>query len=293
MKCLFNKYCDINPIDEHLDKVPKILYKYRSFDLCGYSLRLASKGEVFFASASDFNDPFDNYFIPKSKFEDLKGDELDEFLRKKAKQHYPYESDDFIENKVKIGKERHQKLKKDKYQIMDDILQVQYGSFGICSLSANPKSLPLWAYYGDSHKGICIGISTSKLANQQRELLKSQRLLMLRKVIYRKKIPVINIDIKSDIESFDISEKELNEIEMTLYAKSVCWKHEEEYRLIFHDYTLKSFTFGSDAIEEIIVGYKASENNIKSLLNHLKINNSQAVIKKANRSLSKYEIIFD
>jgi hypothetical protein len=82
-------------------------------------------------------------------------------------------------------------------------------------------------------------------------------------------------------------------IEMTLCTKSINWKHEKEYRLIFHNNVSKNFIFGTDAIEEIIVGYKASKNNINSLLNHLNINNSKAVIKKANRSLSKYEIIFD
>jgi len=285
VKCLFSKNGDINPIDEHLNKVPKILYKYRSFDPCGYSLKLASKGEVFFASAKDFNDPFDNYFIPKSELENLDGDSLDYILRKKAKQFYKDASDNFIEKMVEKGKRRLKEFQINKRPIMKQLLNKQYSSFGICSLSANPKSLPMWAYYGDSHKGLCIGIKTSTIAQHQRYLIKSNILLMLHKVFYTKKIPIVHFGINTNFDND-------KEILKTLYTKSINWKHEEEYRLIFEKYFSKSYLFGTDAIAEVIIGNRANKKNIISLLKELKESNSNAVVKREICSESEYKIDF-
>lgn len=186
---------------------------------------------------------------------------------------------------VEIGKIQHQKLKNNKDLVMKDILKVQYRAFGICSLTDNPKSLPMWAYYGDSHKGLCIGIKTSTIAQHQRYLLKSNILLMLHKVFYTKKIPIVHFEINTNSDND-------KEILKTLYTKSINWKHEEEYRLIFEKYFSKSYLFGTDAIAEVIIGNRANKKNIMSLFKELKESNSNAVVKRAICSESEYKIDF-
>ena len=65
-----------NPLSDNIEDLPKVFYKYRSFDPDGYAIQLAINGDAYFASAKDFNDPFDNYFIPKTKLANLEGVEL-------------------------------------------------------------------------------------------------------------------------------------------------------------------------------------------------------------------------
>ncbi len=58
---------------------------------------------------------------------------------------------------------------------------------------------------------------------------------------------------------------QLNELEATLYTKSECWRHEDEYRLIFQGYAARSYVFGEDAIAEVIIGSRASDEDMAML----------------------------
>lgn len=125
------KHIDINPINKNLDKIPNILYKYRNFDANGYGIRLATHGEVYFASGKEFNDPFECYFIPKSKLIDFEGKKLDEYLRSKALFHNPQASEQEIRQFIKLGVEQHRKLKIGDPTAMDSVMEIQYNNFGI------------------------------------------------------------------------------------------------------------------------------------------------------------------
>lgn len=283
-----NKNNDLNPMYENLNKIPGLLYKYRSFDSCGHSLQLASNGEVYFASAKDFNDPLDNYFIPNSEVANYKGKKLDYHLREKALKYFPDVSKNELEKKIKIMKKRQNMMKSNDPQIIDEVMKIQYNSFGICSLSSNPKSLPTWAYYADSHMGMCIGLKASEIASHQRELCHRERLMMLHEVDYTNNIPNVCVDNEPDAKH-----QSLKEIEATLFTKSNCWKHEKEYRLIFKDYVSKSYIFGTRAVGEILIGYKASDKKIELLLKQLNSANSDAVVKRAIRPKDKYTMEFE
>lgn len=279
---------EINPMDENLNRIPKILYKYRSFDSCGYGLALASNGEAYFSSAKDFNDPFDNYFIPTSKITDYEGKELIEYLENKARQHYPSANKDEIKELIERGVEQRSKLKAGDPSARERILETQYKKFGIFSLTANPNSIPMWAYYGDSHKGICVGLRSSIIAQHQINLLQQREIFMLHQVDYSDNIPGYCVDI----ETGGISEKQLHDLEVTLYTKSNYWEHEAEYRLIFHNYVAKNYIFGTDSVAEILIGLRAGSEDIDTLLNQLRLSNSKSIVKQAIQSQSNYALIF-
>jgi len=252
---------NLNPMDLNLDNIPKILYKYRSFDPGGYSLKLALNGEVYFSSAEYFNDPFDNYFIPWSESDNLEGEELRFYLHGKALQHHPEADEQTINEYVEKGLEYHYLRKIGDPQALKLVRKTQIENWGIASLTANPKSLPMWGYYGDCHKGLCIGLRTLKVALHQRKLCQQNKLLLLHKVKYSEIIPEVCIDISPK----GISKSERDEIEATLYIKSYQWKHEDEYRLIFSQYVAKNYIFGKDSVAEVIIGAKASKDNRDSL----------------------------
>ena len=279
---------DVNPMDDNLERIPKILYKYRSFDSCGYSVKLASNGEAYFASAKDFNDPFDNYFIPATKMTDYEGEDLVAFLQEKARQHYPGSNESKIQELVELGKKQHQKLKAGDPEAIEPILQTQHNGFGIFSLTAEPGSLPMWAYYGGCHKGMCIGLQSAVIAQHQRALLQQNKFMMLHKVHYCERPPEYCIDIGAS----GMTDTQLNKLEATLYTKSERWKHEDEYRLIFHRYAARSYLFGEDAVAEVIIGSRTSDEDMAVLLEQLSRSESKATVKRAVRSQSQYALEF-
>ncbi len=280
---------ELNPMDENLDRIPEVLYKYRSFDSCGYSVKLACNGEAYFASAKDFNDPFDNYFIPITKMTNLEGDDLVVFLREKTRQHYPEASETQIQELVESGKKQHERLRRGDPQALEPIMQVQYEGFGIFSLTPKPISLPMWAYYADCHKGMCVGFRSAVIAQHQRALLRRNKLMMLHKVHYYEKPPEYCIDI----ELGGMTDAQLNQLEATLYTKSESWSHEDEYRLIFQRYAAKNYVFGEDAIAEVIIGSRTSYEDIAMLFGQLRLSKSRATVKRAVRSQSKYTFEFE
>jgi hypothetical protein len=281
-----SKSSDVNPMDENLPRIPKILYKYRSFDSCGYGVKLASHGEAYFASAKDFNDPFDNYFIPTTKVTNYEGEDLVAFLRRKAKEHYPGSNESKTNELVELGKKRHQRRKDGDPRVMEPVFQVQYNGFGIFSLTAEPRSLPMWAYYGDCHKGMCIGLRSAVIAKHQRKLLREKKLMMLHKVHYCKRPPEYCIDIGIG----GTTDTQLHDLEATLYTKSECWKHEDEYRLIFRGYAARTYTFGTDAVAEVIIGSRTSPEDLAVLLEQLSMPKSKVTLKRAVRSQSQYAL---
>ena len=286
MNSMLPKSNDLNPMDENAERIPSILYKYRSFDSCGHSVQLASNGEAYFASAKDFNDPFDNYFIPTTEMTTYEGEELVVFLLKKAKQHYPGADESKIQQLVELGKEQHQRMKDGDPRAIESVLHVQYNGFGIFSLTPDPGSLPMWAYYGDCHKGMCVGLRSAVIAQHQSALLRQNMLLMLHKVDYSSRPPEICIDIGAG----GMTDTQRDQLEATLYTKYEHWKHEDEYRLIFHRYVGRSYIFGTDAVAEVIIGSRASEEDMAVLLGQLNRSESKATVKRAVRSQSQYAL---
>ena len=71
MDTAMTKSGDLNLILDNLERIPPVLYKYRTFDECRYGVSLAVGGASFFASAQSLNDPFDTHFHPTSILTEL------------------------------------------------------------------------------------------------------------------------------------------------------------------------------------------------------------------------------
>ncbi len=271
-----------------MNQLPKVLYKYRSFDKNGYGKQMALGGVAYFSSAKELNDPFETQFTPQSKLLELDGEALHSFLHEKTLAHYPNVSADRIMELVQTGIQRREYLLNRDPRGIEPILDVQNRKYGILSLTATPKSIPMWGYYADSHKGICVGFDMKSIAEHQNNLLKRDEILSLRKVRYKKRLPVCNIDFNGD----RTQTSELEALEATVYTKSRVWKHEEEYRLLFFDHPSFAYTFGSDAIAEVIVGINAKEEDYLPLITQLVKTNPEVKILRAVNSISTYAIEF-
>ncbi|BBO77685.1 hypothetical protein DSCW_51020 [Desulfosarcina widdelii] len=111
---------------------------------------------------------------------------------------------------------------------------------------------------------------------------------MLHKVDYSMRPPEICIDIGNG----GVTDMQRDQMETTLYTKSVHWKHEDEYRLIFRRYVGRSYIFGTDAVAEVIIGSRASDEDMAALLGYLNRSESKATVKRAIRSQSQYALEF-
>jgi hypothetical protein len=117
---------DFNPINNNLDKIPYILYKYRTFDDKGYGIDMAINGNVYFASRKEINDPFECYFIPRSKISEYEGEELEKYLESRAHFHFKSASRQEINDFIQVGITQKEKLLKGDPTAMDAVMEVQY-----------------------------------------------------------------------------------------------------------------------------------------------------------------------
>jgi len=278
-----------NPILDNLDNIPPLLYKYRTFDECGYGMEMAVHGRSYFSSAVDFNDPFDCYFIPISKATQLPLAKLKRYIKQKVKQHFPESNRAERRNREKQALQRMKEQKHNPRAFIPDVLEVQYRNIGVLSLTQRYNSLPMWAYYADNHSGLCIGLRTEVIGKHQIEMLQQGQVLSLYNVQYTDNVPVVTVDHNPGV----ITEEERNEIARTFYTKSNAWKHESETRLIFWHYAKSIYEFGTDAVGEIIIGARAESVNIEALLSALRDAKSSAVVKRAVRSHNNFSLDFE
>ena len=280
-----------NPIEENLENLPSLLYKYRAFDEDNYGIKMATTGEAFFSSARNLNDPFEHYFIPESKFIDLPEDELKQYIYKKTKQRFPKANQLERKELERRAWKRAMIHREDPTIAAVELLELQYEKFGILSLVRDWNSLPMWAYYSENHEGICIGLKTEVIAKKQKQLLTEEDILLaLYDVIYTIEIPHINVDTPLDDDSAD---ENFDETEAVHCTKSIHWKHEDEIRLIMWNHPGTAYSFGTDAIGEVIIGLNAKDDNVEKLKDELRRVKSNAIIKRAIKSKEKYGLTFE
>lgn len=111
-------------------------------------------------------------------------------------------------------------------------ISINDNSLKICCFSKNNDSIPMWAYYGGSHSGICIEYDTSLLSD----------------------------NIKQHIHDIEyLSERSENDVH---FKKSEAWKHENELRIILSDIDINKNELDFDCITGVFLGnnYDFSDN---------------------------------
>lgn len=201
-----------------MNKIPKVLYKYRDWGL-KFNKSILENFEIYFSSPSQFNDPFDSTIpvrydllskseIIKKSYELLKDE--DPFLSRKAIRS---ES----KSRLKSGYYKNKKSQKE--------FQIEYRNknFGIFSLSSDPKNIIMWSHYSNSHKGFCVGFDTEKLLEYIHSKFQHDGpIIDLYDVIYQAEYPIFD---PKNLTAENFAEEPLR-------VKSSSWKYESEYRLI-------------------------------------------------------------
>lgn len=171
----------------------------------------------FFASPSDFNDPFDckNLFTFHGASDSDWRIFLTNFLTYQEPHLTEQERKQAIEKVIKSREHRSREKLAEQVEKWGEILEKQSRRLGIVCLSERPDGILMWAHYGSSHRGFCLEFDA--------EILKQT--FYCSRVRYRKQYPTFSDFVRSDLE----------EIARTfVLTKSNHWKYEKEVRLILN-----------------------------------------------------------
>lgn len=232
---------EISPDDPNfLAGVPEILYKYRDWEM-SFHQDLILKGEVYFSSFDQLNDPFEGA-VPFRYYTE----QLTEENMKVKFEKYCRETMHGIED-IEIQERWQHELKTKLWENPDHLREHEANArrkfneaFGIYSLSEGRDKYLLWSYYANSHKGFCIGFNSKKLVTHLQ--------CSITKVSYVPDIPRLNV-----FEHPMTIGRKLTE------TKGEIWSHEGEYRLKKMLHARKALKIAPDIIEEIVFGVKTDD----------------------------------
>lgn len=162
--------------------------------------------------------------------------------------------------------------------------------FGILCLTESPKNLLMWAHYADSHQGFVIEFDSDH-PYFDRRLTSEDDFRCLKKVIYRKNRPNIDLSEIKNIEPF--------------LTKGEEWGYETEWRIM--DNLQKAseiigegvngihlFNFPKSIVKAVIMGCKMSETKKLEIKNILSSSIEYANVKFVQTQIdqSKYALTF-
>lgn len=239
------------------ENAPSILYKYRFFDQKEKHLQLITHSELWFSCANKFNDPFDISFT--FNFDGLNTELAERWAKKLVKRDEPNLTPAQCEKKAltRLSEIRGDSNYSD--HMKKEFIEINYDTFGICSLCERNDNLLIWAHYSQNHTGFCVGLSVKHLDTLSRGFVKEKSLLDLHKVRYSRTLPNPNF-FESMLSDDD------NCILDFITTKFTDWSYEQEYRLVFWDYVNKALNVDYSAICEVILGCRITEENKNKLI---------------------------
>lgn len=218
------------------EAVPNRLYKYRS--LASDRDRVFTRdiivgGQLFFANAVAFNDPFDT--LPRVT---LTAD------RKVLHAAYRRLVDSQLEGEPRPARRRTLAsfLRTPLAKMQRDLeLSAQRHSleFGICSMTADPAHVLLWSHYAANHTGVCLGFSTTP----------GSYFTFAQQVRYSADRPVVE---------WTRPDKDQVLFE-ALLTKADFWRYEAEWRLFELEHGTGVRPFAAEKLDTIIFGARTTE----------------------------------
>lgn len=251
--------------------IPKIIYKYRSWDE-SYHRDLIFNQELFLSSSSKFNDPFDTGLPFKYKKEDLTPENIFLKLIEVARRKYPTKTEEEIHT-IAYERQSTTDFLDDSYWLDDsrkwkkDIEE----KYGICSFTKNKNNLLMWSHYASSHNGFVVGFDSEIISNHISGCIGP--------VNYSSKFP--EIEIQENIEF---------EILKLLYTKSTAWEYEEEIRITKFGSSNKIINIPKESIKEIILGCNLKPQAKEEVINFVKSNLNNACLFEATLDQSEFKL---
>lgn len=256
--------------------IPEKVYKYRTWK-DSYHKNILLYNELYLASPSDFNDPFDCRIAPD--FINATEEEINKWLNELSVK--------LNVNTKDLARRLENRMEFQRWYENEVIFKDQDKYYGILSLSCKWDSILMWSHYSESHKGFCVGFCEEKLRN-------CGNFNKAGIVNYDTIFPNIKPKVSQNLS--DIFEKTF----IQTHTKSQDWDREYEYRLIqnYFDYIPKPvervIRFEDDVFTEVILGINITEKDkaeIVEICKKKKIPVFQAIKKQFVFQIEKEEII--
>lgn len=241
---------------------PEYLYRYRPFDK--YSKDILTNNQLWFASPSSFNDPFDcKAMFDKTNIteDDWKG--YFELLYQNTTTPLDINLQQFVERGL-LSVHNDKEKAENWIQKISEIGE-SFSRLKILCLSERRNNILMWSHYADNHKGFCLALNKNIIEEW------SDKIILL-PIDYRDKFPSfretyekLNYMIAKGIQKGDENTYPFN-----AYFKSPHWKYEQEWRLLKIPYQgdegeIKvdglSIPFSPEMLTGIIFGCEMNEKN--------------------------------
>ena len=209
---------------EALGKIDRsrYVYKFRSFDSKGFTLDALAASHLWCSHFQSFNDIFEFRFDYDRHPE--KTDEMFELWRR----DFPQKS--ISRKMVPI------------HGI--EILKLALDDFGICCFAKDPLNPLMWAYYAESHSGMCLGFEFS---DRDQDHLAANSIF---DVQYAKTPLVFDLLMLKDRPSIPAK------LIPFVTTKHEIWRHEAECRYVGVKKAKQPVAYRKEALKEVIFGAK-------------------------------------
>ncbi len=266
------------------DNIPKSLFKYKSFDEKGHSLKILDDDLIWLSSPEKFNDPYDcaltyaaknlgNFTFQRDVITLLERLPV-EFKFSQEEVEFLASSDKFIYDFAKIFAKKHPKanemMSDDYAEVISSVVDKEFehmenklsaalrsGLFITCFSETN-KSILMWSHYAANHTGFCIEYDFSKLS------IKDPRKRLLYPVIYNDNIFDATEYLRPTFEN-----KEFNNLMISYAAmnKSEEWNYEREWRYILpYGPTKEVLTMKVPKPVAVYLGARISDENKRKII---------------------------
>lgn len=175
------------------------LYRYRKWD--EYTKKILTHGELYYAPFNSLNDPNEGKQISTDLVKHVL--QHDAIRENDPEKFHSYIRDQL--NKIEKNESYAKKYKQSVRSALDEM--------GIACFTARPDNNPMWHFYGDENKGICIEFYFPEAYSQD----------------YKNLCPCpVNYGNDLELDSEHVAE-------ILVFNKHSDWSYEQEYRLIARD----------------------------------------------------------
>ncbi len=240
-----------------------------------FALDTNANRQLTFIHVSKLNDPFDPYFFFETQFDD-KYDALISYVRTA----HPNDFGWFIQN---VPLERWNKTIDEIRTFLESMRQSTFllSTSGLSAERHPRDDLHMWGHYGNGHRGVLIEFDTNELkkcaktANDLADKKTNNVDQVFVKVEYRQKLrPLAAEDIFSFYKSDNLGKYRATTLEAyfksTLGVKSTEWKHEDEWRMLWHNdetrLKVQRMKISEAAVKNVYIGFNATKTNSEDIV---------------------------
>ena len=156
-------------------------------------------------------------------------------------------------------------------------------SYRVLCVTTHKDSEEMWSGYAEKHKGVAIRIEPN--------LAKDSKFQLFRPVVYHEKRPPLYEDTLEFIAGsvFGDQEARMKEmLERIVYAKTLNWEHESEYRLVIPigqgEEPWNTLSYHPEEITELYLGLAMEKADLEEIVSKARAVNPDIAVFQANRN---------